>query len=215
MKRNIFKKLAWHIRTRWFSRPGPRRYLMKENPYLASFDIGEKSYGKPTILFSGSGSKLQVGKFVSIADDVVIMLGGEHRIDWITTYPLNEYFSEWSTIKGHPATKGDVIVGNDVWIGREVMILSGVSIGDGAVVGSGAVLTKDVMPYSIVAGNPAKHIRFRFGAETISELMAMAWWDWTDELLREAAPYLLSNDVHSLRDFHQKHLKSKFVKLKI
>lgn len=198
----MFKSLVWRIRTKWFSKPGPRRYLMKANPQLAAFNIGDKSYGKPTILFPGSGSTLQVGKFVSIADDVVIMLGGNHRVDWITTYPLNGYFPEWSNIKGHPATKGDVVVGNDVWIGREALIMSGVTIGDGAVVGSRAVVTKNVMPYSIVAGNPAKHIRFRFDEEAISELLAMAWWNWPDDIIAKAVPYLLSNNIKALTDFN-------------
>ena len=176
---------------------------MNKNPQLAAFDIGDKSYGKPTILFPGSGSTLQVGKFVSIADDVVIMLGGNHRVDWITTYPLNGYFPEWSNIKGHPATKGDVVVGNDVWIGREALIMSGVTIGDGAVVGSRAVVTKNVMPYSIVAGNPAKHIRFRFDEKVISELLLMAWWNWSDEIIKKAVPYLLSNDSKALIKFSE------------
>lgn len=199
----MFESLAWRIRTRWFSKPGPRRYLMNKNPQLAAFDIGDKSYGKPTILFPGSGSTLQVGKFVSIADDVVIMLGGNHRVDWITTYPLNGYFPEWSNIEGHPATKGDVVIGNDVWIGREALIMSGVTIGDGAVVGSRAVVTKNVMPYSIVAGNPATHIRFRFDEKVISELLLIAWWNWSDEIIKKAVPYLLSNDSKALIKFSE------------
>ena len=211
----MFKKLVWRIRTRWFSQPGPRRYLMKENPQLAAFNIGDKSYGEPTILFPGSGSTLQVGKFVSIADDVVIMLGGEHRIDWVTTYPLNRYFPEWSNIKGHPATKGDVVVGNDVWIGREALIMSGVTIGDGAVVGSRAVVTKNVMPYSIVAGNPAKHIRFRFDEEAISELVTMAWWNWPDDIIAEAVPYLLSNNIKALIDFNYTRREVKYAEQNI
>ena len=211
----MFKRLVWRIRTRWFSQPGPRRYLMKENPQLAAFNIGDKSYGEPTILFPGSGSTLQVGKFVSIADDVVIMLGGEHRIDWVTTYPLNRYFPEWSNIKGHPATKGDVVVGNDVWIGREALIMSGVTIGDGAVVGSRAVVTKNVMPYSIVAGNPAKHIRFRFDEEAISELVTMAWWNWPDDIIAEAVPYLLSNNIKALIDFNYTRREVKYAEQNI
>lgn len=207
MIKNTFKKLVWRIRTSWFPSPGPRRYLMTENPQFSAFNIGAKSYGRPTVLFSGSGSTLRVGKFVSIAEGVVILLGGEHRIDWITTYPLNEYFPEWAAIEGHPATKGDVVIGNDVWIGREALILSGVAIGDGAVVGSKAVVTKDVMPYSIVAGNPARHIRFRFDDETISELISIAWWNWPDKTVQEAVPYLLSNDVRSLIDFYYARIK--------
>lgn len=199
MKNNIFNRIFWQVRTKWLSHSGPRKYLMKENPYLADFDIGEKSYGIPKILFQSSGAKLRVGKYVSIADKVVIMLGGEHRTDWLTTYPLNKYYHEWIGIEGHPSTKGDVKIGNDVWIGREVLITSGVNIGDGAVIGARSVVTKDVMPYSIVAGSPAKHIRFRFGSEIISELIDIAWWDWPDEAVAKAVPHLLNNDIAALQ----------------
>ena len=81
--------------------------------------------------------------------------------------------------------------------------MSGVTIGDGAVVGSRAVVTKNVMPYAIVAGNPARHIRFRFDEEAISELLTMAWWNWPDEIIEEAVPYLLSNNIKALVDFNQ------------
>lgn len=207
----MFNGLKWHIRTRWFPKAGARRYLMKENPYLSRFDIGDKSYGNPKILFSNSGSTLRIGKFVSIADNVVIMLGGEHRTDWVTTYPLNEYFQKWIAVKGHPATKGDVIIGNDVWIGREALILSGVRIGDGAVVGARSVVAKDVKPYSIVSGNPARHIRFRFDPDKISKLMEIEWWNWQDQVIQGAAPYLLSNDVNALIDYNNARAKCGFL----
>lgn len=204
----MLKRILWRIRTKWILQPGPRRYLMKENPWFDTFSIGDYSYGTPTVMFPDSGSTLSVGKFVSIADGVVIMLGGEHKVDWVTTYPLNNLFPEWSTIKGHPATKGNVIIGNDVWIGREVLILSGVTVGDGSVIGARAVVTKDVMPYSIVAGNPARHIRFRFDAETISKLVSIAWWNWSEKTIREMAPCLLSNDPASIISFsHSKITK--------
>ena len=208
----MLKKLMWRIRTKWIPRPGTRRFLMKENPDLSGFDIGDKSYGIPRILFSDSSATLSVGKYVSIADGVVIMLGGEHRVDWTTTYPLNLYYPEWSTIEGHPATKGDVAIGNDVWIGREALILSGVTIGHGAVVGARALVAKDVAPYSIVGGNPARHIRFRFSEESIAELMRIAWWDWPDEIVREAVPHLLSDNIPALIDFHRSRVSGSKVK---
>lgn len=200
----MLKKLLWLIRTKWISRPGPRRFLMKENPSFSSFSIGDKSYGKPRILFTESGATLSVGKYVSIADDVVIMLGGEHRVDWGTTYPLNQYYGELSTVEGHPATKGNVVIGNDVWIGRAALILSGITIGNGAVVGMGAVVTKDVAPYSIVGGNPARHIRFRFADNVIAEFSRIAWWDWPDDIVREAASFLLSDNIPALIEFHRR-----------
>ena len=86
-------------------------------------------------------------------------------------------------------------IGNDVWIGMNAMILSGVKIGDGAVVGAGSVVTKDVEPYAVVAGNPAREIRKRFDDQTISELLKANWWDWDIQKIRENVPYLLSNNV--------------------
>ncbi|SOH03414.1 hypothetical protein KSMBR1_0903 [Candidatus Kuenenia stuttgartiensis] len=208
----MFKRLVWRIRTKWFSRPGPYRFLMKENPDLAGFNIGDKSYGKPRILFPGSGASLSIGKYTSIADDVVIMLGGEHRSDLATTSPLNLYYREWLAIKAHPITKGDVIIGNDVWIGREALILSGVTIGNGVVIGAKALVTKDVAPYSIVGGNPARHIRFRFPEEIIAELIEMAWWDWPEEIVREAVPYLLSENIHALIDYYHRRIRETRIK---
>lgn len=127
--------------------------------------IGDYTYGLPTIKKFDNNTRLSIGKFCSIADNVIIFLGGNHREDWITTYPFSGMTHIWSdatNIIGHPSTKGDVIIGNDVWIGSHVVILSGVKIGDGAVIGAYAVVTKDVEPFSIVAGNPAKFIKYRF-----------------------------------------------------
>lgn len=126
------------------------------------------------------------------------MLGGEHRVDWGTTFPFNRYYQEHSSITGHPRTKGDVNIGNDVWIGREALILSGISIGDGAVVAARAVVTRNVAPYSIVAGNPARHIRHRFGEDQVKELLRLAWWNWPDDVVRKAAPLLLTSDLSGL-----------------
>jgi acetyltransferase-like isoleucine patch superfamily enzyme len=122
----------------------------------ALVSIGDFTYGKPVIRQWGEGAKLTVGKFTSIASGVVIMLGGNHRPDWGTTYPFNVLLPSFSHIKGHPATDGDVVIGNDVWIGTDAKIMSGVTIGDGAVVAANAVVTKDVAPYSIVGGGTGK-----------------------------------------------------------
>jgi acetyltransferase-like isoleucine patch superfamily enzyme len=149
--------------------------------------IGDYTYGKPEITYWREDIKLEIGKFCSIGHDVKILMGGNHRPDWVTTYPFPALNSEWpeaKDIEGHPATKGDVIIGNDVWICDRVTILSGVTIGDGAVIGGGAVISKDVGPYSIVAGNPAREIRKRFSEETISNLLTLKWWDWPLEKIR-------------------------------
>jgi acetyltransferase-like isoleucine patch superfamily enzyme len=125
----------------------------------------------------------------------VIFLGGEHRPDWVTTYPFSEKWRCAKHYKGHPKTKGDVVIGHDVWIGSNATILSGVSIGSGAVIGCHAVVGRDVEPYSIVCGNPAKLIRKRFSDEVISQLLEINWWLWPREAVAEGMSMLLSNNV--------------------
>ncbi|MBL8025653.1 MAG: CatB-related O-acetyltransferase [Fibrobacteres bacterium] len=138
-------------------------------------------------------STLKMGSFISIATDVEILLGAEHRPDWVTTYDFSANWKNVEKVEGHPKTKGDVVIGNDVWIGTGVFILSGVTIGDGAVLGAKSVITKNIPPYSIYAGNPAKFIRNRFSDEIISELLRIKWWEWPDDKIRKYIPLLQSN----------------------
>ncbi len=167
----------------------------------ANVRIGEYSYGQPTIRHWGENCSLTIGKFCSIADQVMILLGGEHRTDWVTTYPFNYFMPEHRTNRGHPKTKGDVVIGNDVWIGMGATILSGVRIGDGAVIGARALVSKDVPPYAIAAGNPARVLRYRFDDRTIARLLEIRWWDWPPALLEPAIPLLLSSDVEGLKNY--------------
>ena len=127
-------------------------------------------------------------------------LGGEHRTDWVTTYPFSEIDPRFAHIKGHPRTKGDINIGNDVWIGRDAFILSGVTIGDGAVVAARAVVTRNVPAYGVVAGNPATLLRYRFDPEVIERLLRTAWWTWPAERVEAAIPSLLSTDVSAFLD---------------
>ena len=128
--------------------------------------IGKHTYGcdKINIYTCRTPYHVEIGSFCSIAIGTTILLGGNHRVDWVTTYPFGHItkniFNKFDGI-GHPTSKGNVIIGNDVWIGMNVTILSGVVIGDGAVIGSSAVVTKDVEPNSIVVGSPAKLVRMR------------------------------------------------------
>ncbi len=187
MKRSIFKNL--------FSSSKP--FFMIENKKYSKYEIGEWTYGNPRVRSWHEGTTFKVGRFCSIADGVIILLGGDHRIDWVTTYPFNHVFPKAQGFTGHPRSKGDVIVGNDVWIGRDALILSGVAIGNGAVVAARSVVTEDVMPYSIVAGNPAKFIRFRFSKRIIADLQEIAWWNWPLVKIEEAWPLLLSSDIEA------------------
>jgi acetyltransferase-like isoleucine patch superfamily enzyme len=180
-----------------FVRPAP--FFLNQNKKYSKYEIGEWTYasGKLRIRFRRTGTtliKLKIGRFCSLADGVTILLGGEHRVDWITTYPINILFGI-KRLPGLPHSKGDVIIGNDVWIGTDALILSGVEIGNGAVVASRSVVTKDVAPYSIVAGNPAKFIRFRFDKRIIDDLQKIAWWNWSSSEIEEAWPLLLSSDI--------------------
>ena len=181
---------------RYLFRPGKARFTRKDR-WLAQYAIGEWTYGLPKVFDWGEGATLKIGRFCSISDDVTIMLGGEHRVDWVTTYPFNKVFSKAAGFTGHPRSRGDVIIGNDVWIAQGSLILSGVTIGDGAVIGADSVVTKNVPPYAIVAGNPAHLIRYRFDEATIAALQRIAWWNWPLTQIEEAWPLLLSPDIGS------------------
>jgi virginiamycin A acetyltransferase len=139
------------------------------------------------------------GKYCCMGDGVQVFCGGEHHTEWITTYPLDRILNAVdNTIPInplHPATKGGVKIGNDVWIGSGTMILSGVTIGDGAVIGARSVVTKDVEPYAMVAGNPARLIRKRFDDRIIEQLLAIQWWDWPLDKIIEAIPLLQSQNM--------------------
>jgi acetyltransferase-like isoleucine patch superfamily enzyme len=162
------------------------------------FDIGDYSYGRPKVRFPESGAKLSIGRYCSIADGVEILLGGNHRTDFVTTYPFWAMPDVWPEAAGGEAfhgTKGDVVIGHDVWLGSQCMILSGVTIGTGAVVAARAVVTRDVPPYAIVGGNPAKVIRMRFDAGTVERLLASRWWDLPRERVARLIPLLQGADV--------------------
>lgn len=130
--------------------------------------------------------KLKIGKFCSIACGTKFLFNSaNHALDSLSTYPFPLFFEEWNLEKEKVTeawdNRGDIVIGNDVWIGYEAVILSGVTIGDGAIIGTRAVVTKDVPPYTIVGGVPAKPIRKRFDEKVIKELLKIKWWDWTEE----------------------------------
>jgi acetyltransferase-like isoleucine patch superfamily enzyme len=166
----------------------------------AHISYGVHTYGAPIVRWWGEDAGLTIGKYCSIARGVTIFLGGNHRTDWVTTYPFN-VFHHWSANSkrdGHPWTRGDVVIGNDVWLGDGSTILSGVRIGDGAVVGARAVVVKHVPPYAIVAGNPARIVRYRFERTQIEALSALKWWDWPESKIRENMDALLGTDPNAL-----------------
>ena len=175
--------------------------------------VGSFSYGieNVSVMQWGEGACLTIGSFCSISTNVKVFLGGNHRIDWITTFPFGHIFIDelgGKDIQGHPATNGDVVIGNDVWLAHGVTIMSGVSIGDGAVVAANAHVVNNVPPYCIVGGNPAKEIRYRFNLEIRQLLFELSWWDLplqviksiTSDLSQEPNTEILEDMIKKFRN---------------
>ena len=173
-------------------------------PYTRSFTnytkytVGKYTYGAPIVKDWHQGTTLKIGNFCSIAENVTILLGGNHPIDWVSSFPFGAIFEEFRDAGSkypEKISKGDVTIGNDVWIGLNVTILSGITIGDGAVIAANAVVTKNVEPYAIVGGNPAKLIRKRFSDDAISKLLAIKWWDWEIDRIKDSLELMLSENI--------------------
>ena len=156
---------------------------------------GSNSYGIPTLKeFVHDDTKLIVGNYCSIGG--TYLLGGQHAIKHVTTYPLRiNWGLDGAGKDGMPAVRGDIVVGSDVWTGYGSWILSGVTIGHGAVVATGAVVTKDVPPFAIVGGIPATIIKYRHTEEQRAALLEIKWWDWPEAEVRKAVPYLAADDI--------------------
>lgn len=181
-------------------------YYMNRNPKYAGYEIGDYTIGWADILdyewavdTMERRTEIRIGKFCNLAEGAKIFKGGNHRVDWLSTYAFNVLDPEFKHIKGHPATNGDVIIGNDVWLCYGATVLSGVKIGDGAVIATGSIVTSDVPPYAIVAGVPAKVIRMRFDESTVNYLLELKWWDLPYEKIRLIVPELMSGDIEQLK----------------
>lgn len=169
-----------------------------KNP--ADFEKNNVLYHYPYV----NHDTLEIGKFCSIASGAkFIFNSANHALGSLSTYPFPIFFEEWQLqaedISSAWDNKGDIIIGNDVWIGYEAVILAGVHIGNGAIIGARSVVTKDVPPYSIVGGAPAKQIRKRFDAETIKQLEALQWWDWSVEKIVESISFIQTGDIGKLK----------------
>ena len=162
---------------------------------------GKYSYGVNDIHkhWENNDTKIKIGNFCSIAKNVHIYLanGRGHDISFATTFPFGYIHQEiFNNITNNSRnTKGDVIIGNDVWIGENVTIMSGVTIGDGAVISCNSHVIKNVEPYSLVGGNPAKLIKYRFTKEQIDKLLEIKWWDWDDEKINKHCNLLCSANI--------------------
>jgi virginiamycin A acetyltransferase len=170
------------------------------------WSIGAHSYGCPRVLEPDLAG-LTIGRFCSIGPNVTIALGN-HRTDLVTTYPFKAiadivggglWEQALSAGPDHD-TRGDVVIGDEVWLGANSTVLSGVTIGTGAVIGAGTVVRRDVPPYAIVTGNPAKVVRRRFDEGIVARLLRTNWWAWPDERIAEYLPLILSTDITGFLD---------------
>lgn len=205
------------MRSRIYPRPHDRQTVyLKDVVTGPNIEVGEytiyndfvhdpRDFEKNNVLYHYpiNGDKLKIGRFCSVVCGAKFLFAsGNHAMRSLSTYTFPIFFDEWGLdagdICGAWDNKGDTVIGNDVWIGYEAVILSGVKIGDGAIIGARAVVTKDVPPYTIVGGVPAKPIRKRFDDQTIERLEALRWWDWNFEKIRRHIPAIRSGDIDAL-----------------
>ena len=175
--------------------------IVGDYTYYDDFETVDNFEKNVKYLFDFTGDKLIIGKFCMIASDVTfIMNGANHLSEAISSYPFAIFGADWGDAmegKEYPY-KGDTIVGNDVWIGYGSTIMPGVKVGDGAIIATKSVVTKDVEPYSIVGGNPAKEIRKRFSKEEIDALLTIKWWDWPIEKITRHVKDLTGREIEKL-----------------
>lgn len=156
--------------------------------------VGSFTYGG---IDNGGDHPYEVGKFCSIGQNVRFFKEPSHRVDWVTTFPFGHSSADTFPYsgEGHPRKAVKNIIGNDVWFGSNAMIKEGVNISDGAVIAANSYVVKDVGPYEIVGGNPARLIRKRFTDEQINSLLRYKWWDMDNHHISELIPYLCSDNI--------------------
>ena len=168
-------------------------------PPLPGVEIGRHTYGltKESFFVPHKNVPVRIGSFCSIGPGVLFICAAEHRIDTATTYPIQFVDGK---IRNAPGTagKGPITVGHDVWIGARCIVLGGVTIGNGAVIGAGSIVTRDIAPYAVAVGNPARVMRYRFVPEIIERLQALQWWNWSDDLIRDRVELLMATDIERL-----------------
>ncbi|MDD7913697.1 CatB-related O-acetyltransferase [Polaribacter ponticola] len=175
--------------------------IVGDYTYYDDFENVENFEKNVKYHFDFTGDKLIIGKFCMIASDVkFIMNGANHLTDSISTYPFAIFGNGWENAmegKTYPQ-KGNINIGNDVWIGYNATIMAGVTIGDGAIIATNATVVKDVPPYTIVGGNPAKEIKKRFSDEKIAQLLKLKWWNWDIEKITKNVQHLTDKEIHKI-----------------
>ncbi|NDW08861.1 CatB-related O-acetyltransferase [Dysgonomonas sp. 520] len=183
------------------------------NIIVGDYTIFNDFVGDPTLFeknnvlyhYPINNDRLIIGKFCSIACGAkFIFNSANHTLRSLSNYTFPLFYDEWDLDKASVTdawdNKGDIVIGNDVWIGYDAIIMAGVHIGDGAIIGTRAVVTKNVPPYTIVGGVPAKEIRKRFDEDAISKLQKLQWWDWSTDKIREAIPYIVNGNIQKLTE---------------
>lgn len=205
--RKILKKL-WNKFVRYVEHDEYRmlNQLPKYNNNVVS--VGDLTYGhpdtcSPRVVYFGENTKLSIGKYCSIAENVTIFIGGYHNSAMVSTYPLSVAFTDLPK-KGIMVDKEPIRIGNDVWIGAGAIIMAGVSIGDGAVIAAGSVVSKNIPDYAIAGGNPAQIIKKRFTDHQIAALKDIEWWNWDIELVKKYHELINGTDIEQfINQFHK------------
>ena len=165
---------------------------------------GPENFEEYNVLYNYDFSKVKlvIGKFCAIAAETKFIMTGDHKLDGISTYPFPIFQHGWESAYDVTTlpVKGDIIIGNDVWLGYDSLVKNGVTIGDGAIIATRAVVVKDVPPYAIVAGNPARIVKFRFDEATIERLLNIAWWHWDIDKINKNLSLICSLDVNRLEE---------------
>ena len=174
---------------------------MIENIHLWHADRGTYFDRHVNIISWSEDYQIRLGRYNSIGRECNFFLHANHRPDWVTTSsqllgPVTNEIAKMHMDMGHPSCKGNIIIQNDVWIGAKSTIMSGVKISNGSVVGAGSVVTKDVPPFAIVVGNPAKVVKYRFTEEQIEKLLSIAWWNWDEQKIRDNAMIMWSDNIN-------------------
>ncbi len=193
LRYSILKRFTSYKKSRIWAKYGDEtRYHFIEDKQIR---IGEHTYGIPTIYRYDGNPNLIIGKYCSIAKGVEILIGGNHHIEWCSTFPFYKNTKIFTNAKGfNDCVCEDTVIGNDVWIGKNVLILGGVKIGNGAVIGAGSVVSKDIPPYAIAVGNPIKVIKYRFPSEIINSLEEIKWWEQDSATINKELPNMMNAD---------------------
>lgn len=197
MQEFLFKYFSVFFKGIVFLKYKSKEFLFyRSRKHIKYWGVG--TYGCPSIVSYDGISKLSVGKYCSMADNVSILLGSNHKHKAVPTYPICNIDNNFSTKDAN--IQGDVFIGNDVWIGYGATIIGPVSIGDGAIIGAGSVINRDVSAYSIVMGVPGQILRYRFSEDQIQKLLEIKWWNWNTDKIKNNIKLLYAEDINKFID---------------